>query len=121
MDAPEPFFALVGPDKSFSCTPLEITEHLSAGIPPAVIARSLGRPESWVRRHRELVAPGVHALFATGRLRSLAAHTGFRALPAKVRRRLLDAGGCITLARCTTARRAMRRRRGTRRPKGETS
>jgi len=89
-----------------TAAPLSIADALTAGVPPAVIAQNLGRPEYWVRRHADLVSPGVRALFASGRLRSVTAYASFLRLPAAARRDILDAGGCITAARCARARAA---------------
>ncbi|MHB1528597.1 MAG: hypothetical protein ACYCXT_04055 [Acidiferrobacteraceae bacterium] len=82
---------------------LRISEALVAGIPPADMARALHRQESWVRQHRALVSPAAHVLFASGRLRSVSAYARLRRLPPRARRRLLDAGGLITVARCAQA------------------
>lgn len=87
-----------------AAAPLLIADALTAGVPPAVIAQNLGRPEQWVRRHADLVSPGVRALFASGRLRSVTAYACFLRLPAAARRDILDAGGGITVARCARAR-----------------
>ena len=102
-------------------TPLVIAEQLTAGVPPAAIARCLARPEPWVRQHVDLVAPGVRALFVSGRFRSLAAYTGFLELPAVARRRILDAGGRITVARCAQLRRAENAGKGGGRPRRRVS
>ncbi|MHB1587410.1 MAG: hypothetical protein ACYCRH_03395 [Acidiferrobacteraceae bacterium] len=83
--------------------PLRLAEALVAGIPPADLARALHRQESWVRQHRALVSPAAHVLFASGRLRSVSAYARLRRLPPQARRRLLDAGGLITVARCAQA------------------
>lgn len=83
--------------------PLLIAEALIAGIAPADLARVLHRQESWVRQHRALVAPGAYVLFANGRLRTVGAYARLRRLPPRARRKLLDAGGLITVARCAQA------------------
>ena len=85
---------------------VRVSEALAAGVAPAVLARLLGRPEPWVRGHARLVSPGVRALFLSGRLASIDDWDRFLQLPPVARRRLLDGGGAITVARCTRSRRA---------------
>ncbi len=85
-------------------SPVCIADALAAGIPAAALARYLGRPEPWVRAHAVLVAPAPRALFAAGRLRSVAAYARLLDLSPPARRDLLDAGGPITVARCVQAR-----------------
>ena len=84
-------------------SPVCIADALAAGIPAAALARYLGRPEPWVQAHAALVAPAPRALFAAGRLQSVAAYTRLLDLSPQARRDLLDAGGPITVARCARA------------------
>ena len=98
-----PAWARAGDDDDYTLSPLGIADALAAGIPAAILARYLGRPEPWVRQHAVLVSPAPRALFAAGRLRSVAAYTRLLDLSPQVRRTMLDAGGPITVARCAQA------------------
>ncbi len=98
-----PVRARGGDYDAYTLSPLGIADVLAAGIPAATLARYLGRPEPWVQAHAVLVSPAPRALFAAGRLRSMAAYTRLLGLSPQARRDLLDAGGPITVARCAQA------------------